>query len=314
VRLIVAATALLVTLALAGVARAADGAPSAGASAAVAPPNAAAAPAPPAALNELESVTVDARRFERIEREVEAFVGGIAPTGRHDSLARWGAPICPAVAGLSFDKGQFVYERVARVARDAGVPLAPADCSPNLLIVMTGDAKALLERWFDRDPRVFNRERGNGAIERTIRAPTPVRVLHNACSVAPLLAKSFAKRIMDQCGTGELGSRLTREAVRVIYSAIVVVDLQLIRSVEIGALSDYVAMVSLAQLRDDPEFGDTATILRLFDDKQPSRPRELTPWDRAFLTSLYATDAMNATQIAGMKLRMRRELGAAPAL
>lgn len=272
-----------------------------------------AAPPNEVVANDLESVTVDARRLERIEREVDAFVAGITIDGRHDALARWGAPICPAVAGLPFDKGQFVYERVARVARDVGVPLGAPECSPNLLIVMTRDAQTLLERWFDRDPRLFNRERGDGAIDRTIRTPMPVRVLHNACSVAPLLAKTFAKRIMDQCGTGELGSRLTREAVRVIYSAIVVVDLQQIRSVEIGALSDYVAMVSLAQLRDDRALGDTSTILQLFDDSRATRPKELTAWDRAFLGSLYATDAMNATQVAGMKLRMRRELGASPA-
>jgi hypothetical protein len=108
---------------------------------------------------------------------------------RTESLARWQLPICPLVAGLPFDKGKFVFQRVSEVASEAGIPLASQDCTPNLLVVMTREPELLLQNWWRKNPRLFNQDRGVGGIERTILTAAPVRVFYNACSVPPLMAK-----------------------------------------------------------------------------------------------------------------------------
>jgi len=46
---------------------------------------------------------------------------------------------------------------------------------------------------------------------------------------------------------------------------IVIVDKQKTEGVNLAALTDYIAMISLAHLRRSPELGTAPTILRLFD-------------------------------------------------
>ena len=187
------------------------------------------------------------------------------------------------------------------------MPVAPQGCSPNLLVVMTPEPKLFLQKWWRRNPRLFDTYRGVGAIKRTISTATPVRVFYNACS-APPPAKSFALRVELDCHKGTLGSKLTWGAVRAIYSVIVVVDLQQTKDLKIEPLTDYIAMLALAQIRTDPDLGTAPTILRLFDGTNASRPQGLSTWDQAFLESLYGTDSSSVMQLSEIKVRMKRDL------
>ena len=254
----------------------------------------------------LETVTVEARRQrELIERQISTFVSSITVPVRDESLARWQLPICPLVAGLPRDRGEFVLGRVSQVARDAGIPLAPQGCAPNFLVIVTREPEALLQKWWAHNPRLMNEDRGVGEIKRFIHTAQPVRVWYNACSETPGLAKTFQG---VQCGTGGLGSRLTWEAVRAIYSAIVIVDLGHIKDLHDGQLADYIAMIGFAQIRRNPELGAAPTILRLFAESDVARPQGLSSWDQAFLKSLYGAYPGNVTQLDEIKLRLDREL------
>lgn len=257
----------------------------------------------------IDTVTVEAlRQRELLERQISTFVSEITSHSRTDSLARWQLPICPLVAGLPFDTGKFVFQRVSQVASEAGIPLASQDCAPNLLVVMTREPEVLLQNWWGKKPRLFNQDRGVGGIKRTIRTAAPLRVFYNACSVPPLMAKTFGPSVMAHCNTGKLGSRLAWEAVRVIYSVIVVVDLRQTEDLEIAQLTDYVAMISLAQVRRDPDLGTAPTVLRLFDETDAARPQGMSAWDQAFLKSLYGTDSGSVTQLSQIKHRMQQDL------
>jgi hypothetical protein len=255
----------------------------------------------------LDGVTVEAQR-ERLERQISEYVSSITIHNRNDSLARWQLPICPLVAGLPFEQGKFVFLRVSQIASEVGIPLDSQDCKPNLLVVMTREPQKLLQDWWSKRPGLFNRDRGVAGIKRKIRTDAPVRVFHNACSVPPGISKTFSPAVMAQCGSGTLGTKLTRGAVRAIYSVIVVVDLQQTKDLGIGQLTDYIAMVSLAQIRKDSELGAAPTILRLFDERDAARPQGLSTWDQAFLRSLYDADPGSVMQRAGIKLRMKRDL------
>jgi hypothetical protein len=257
----------------------------------------------------LETVTVEARRQrELLERQLSTFVSSITIHSGNDSLARWQVPVCPLVAGLPFEQGEFVLKRVSQVASEAGIPLAPEGCDPNLLVVMTPEPEALLWKWWDRNHRLFNRDRGVGETKHKIRTDLPVRIFYNACNVAPGLAKTFELSGQPLCGTGTLGSRLDWNTVRVIYSVIAVVDLEQSKALGIGQLSDYVAMITLAQIRPQPELGAAPTILRLFHETDAARPHGLSAWDRTFLKSLYETNPANTMQISQIKTRMKEEI------
>jgi hypothetical protein len=263
-------------------------------------------PAPNPDGAELDSVTVEAQKLRALEHQVSTFVSTIALPSRHESLARWQVPICAYVAGLPEDRSDYVRERVSQVASEAGVPLGSTDCDPNLVVVMTAQPEEFIRSWWDANPTLFDRRRGIGAIERTIRTPAPVRVFYNVCSAPPGTSRTFAKQ--PNCDVGTLGSRLSWGAVRVIYSAAVVVDLEMMEGLTFRPLSDYIAMVALAQLRKDAELGTAPTILRLFEEAQTTRPQTLSTWDQAFLKSLYGTDQANFMQISQVKKRMVQDL------
>lgn len=260
---------------------------------------------------EIEMVLVEAQRLRELQRQVSTFVSAITIHNRADSIARWHLPICPLIAGLPFDQGTFVFQRVSQVASEAGIPLGSEDCRPNLLVVVAGTPEELIRRWWGNQPQLFNKDRGVGGIERTIRTDAPVRVFYNACTIAaPGRPDNFAEGDLVCGGGGSPGSKLKRGAVRAIYSVIVVVDKGQTKALELGALTDYVAMVALAQIRrsSDADPGDVPTILRLFDETAAERPRVMSTWDQAFLRSLYDIDPSNDVQKSQLQGAMARDL------
>jgi hypothetical protein len=265
---------------------------------------------PPAAVSsdaELESLTVEGRRAI-VTRQVSQFVSSVAMPASHESLARWQLPICIVVVGLPPPETDFVTQRIARVAEDAGVPVSPQGCGPNFLVIVTSEPETLLKEWWAADHGLFNRERGIGGVKRLIRTPRAVRVWHNVCNAPPGIARNFQMRGSPLCGKGQVGSRLTWDAVRSIYSVIQVVDLEHIVGLTYGQVADYVAMVGLAQVRENPELGNASTILGLFAQVGADKPHSLSPFDQAFLKSLYETTDGSKTEVAQIKVRMGQDL------
>ena len=110
-------------------ARAAD--PAASADTGKAPGNSAAADAPAP----LQEITVMGRL--KLEAKITNFVYGITVLENEEGVARWQAPVCPEVTGLTRPQGEFVLERLSDIARAAGAPLARESCRPNLFVFVT---------------------------------------------------------------------------------------------------------------------------------------------------------------------------------
>ncbi len=257
----------------------------------------------------LDAVTVTAkRRREILKQRISKFVSSVAIQSHTESLARWQVPICPLVAGASRGNGEYIQGRVSQIATDAAVPLAARDCRPNFVIVLTPEPERLLRNWWAQSPRLFNKERGLGGINHFIESEDAIRAWYNACSVSPGLAKTFVMKGGPNCNTGSIGSRLSWEAVRSIYSVIVVVNLARMKGLNVGQIADYVAMIGLAQIRRDSELSDLPTILNLFAETGGAKPQGLSSWDRSFLKSLYGTESGNITQVSQIKNGMQRDL------
>ncbi len=258
--------------------------------------------------SDLETVTISAQqRRELTERQVSKFVSAITLSARDESLARWSVPICPLVAGMTREAGEFVLARLSQVARDAGAPLAPEQCAPNFLVVLTSEPDWLLKKWWARNPRLFNAERGIGGIHHFVSTPRPVRVWYNAsseCAGGPPTTYITGNTTYSTCSHGVPNSRLSWAAVKKISLAVVVADTGLVKDIRVGQLADYIAMVGMAQIRESAKPGDAPTILRLFSEQGAARPAGLSRWDQAFLKSLYLTDPNNVTQISEIKFNM----------
>ena len=125
-----------------------------------------------------EEVIVEGTRLE-IEQRVYTFVTGITHDGyARESLARWNKPICPLVAGIPREQGEFILQHLSQAARAAGAPLAARKCKPNFHVVIVSEPDELLDLWRKRAPRLFGGESPT-KVRRVLSKPRPVRVWYN---------------------------------------------------------------------------------------------------------------------------------------
>jgi hypothetical protein len=82
-------------------------------------------------------------------------------------------------------------------------------------------------------------------------------------------------------------SRLRGGVMEMMDYVIIVIDANQTGHTTVGALADYVAMVTLAQINPDAETEQAPTILNLFTEGAAQRPTQLTSWDLAYLRGLY---------------------------
>jgi hypothetical protein len=275
-----------------------------------------AAPAPPPATKApLSKVTVEsARQRQAVRRQVNQFVAAVVVQQGGESILRWNEPVCPLVAGLPRNFGEFILARISQAARAAGAPLAGSSCRANLFIIATENPDLVLKKWSTANPGIQTRhgiERMHAFLEST----RPVRVWYNtvaSCGGAATNGAVAAAELNSMMGSsnpsGTLGpsfcqnsidTHLSYGDVRSIYSAVVIVDARRLSHVTIGQLADYVSLVGLANVRLDTDGEGAPTILRLFRDPNP--PQALTPWDQALLYSLYNTNQSGKLQLVDME-------------
>jgi hypothetical protein len=277
------------------------------------------APAPAPTTTEhngLDTVTIEARRRKELEHEVDHFVNSVTGHPRGEGLARWNTKVCPLVAGLPQAQGEFILARLSQIARDAHVPLAGEQCEVNFYVVVTAEPEALLKKWYARDWRMFDTHNGRGAVKAFLDSRRPVRVWYNsellsegvmtdspAATTASLMGSSSGQGNVPTNTVHGGASRLRYAAVPNLSTVIMVVDLNQLAGLNFGQLADYIAMSGFAQVRLDADFGAAPTILNLFRSPE-ERPPALSPWDAAFLSSLYRTDQASMTQVSNMERRM----------
>jgi hypothetical protein len=277
-----------------------------------------------------DEVIVSAQRAT-LTPKVSAFVSEIAVLEHGEGLARWNVPVCPEVTGLPQEAGEFILNRIAEVARDAGVPLAGENCRPNLFVFVTVDPQKLLQAMEKRDRVVTFGHATPDDIDEFIASPRIARVWYNAAmetadNVSAAYGFPHAGQITQPSGTSQPGgsqggglpagvttdweraSRVARPSVWSFALVYVVIDQRRLQGVTRGQLADYVAMVGLAQIRPGAKFGDDPTILKLFDGAPQAAPPRMSDWDRAFIKSLYTVQQSVAVQKSEIALEMAREI------
>jgi hypothetical protein len=222
------------------------------------------------------------------------------------------------VANLRADAAQALIDRVAVVGGVLGVRSGEPGCRPNVMVVAahTADADALVQD-ATRDinafrPSLGGTDLGGAALQMFRDSEAPVRWWHVALPVvndtgevaiglwpdgAPQLNISRSSRI---------ASNLRNDLARVV----IVIDVDKAGTASFGALTDYVALLALAQIDPAADVREADTIMNLFATPSTA-PDRLTDWDATFLVSLYASrpDVANgAHQETELARRMARSL------
>lgn len=253
--------------------------------------------------NNRDTIVVTGERTEEIAR---AFVGAASiPPARHDQLPRWDHKICAGVAGLAGAQAQFLVDRISQRAFSVGLRPEGAGCRANVLIVFTPDpngfAHAMLDhqRQFLGDVRAGldnTSTRGQSALDSFLNSTQPIRWWHVTRTTT--VDGQPVPEMPHGCHLGDPGCNLPAVSVRGtsvsastredFRNILIVVDSSRVNDLTVGAVSDYIAMASLAQINPSADLAGYDTILNLFA-ANTAHPAQMTTWDVAYLQGLYHT-------------------------
>ncbi|HYD87425.1 MAG TPA: hypothetical protein VEA80_08120 [Vitreimonas sp.] len=290
----------------------------------------AAAPALAQGAEDDGEIVVTGRQLEDAAR---AFAGAIsAPPARENQLPRFNDSICPGVVGLPARQGQYIVDRIAQRALQVGLRVDEPGCQANVLVLVSRDAGHLAatiaeeERYLVANYGVRENlsTRGSEALEDFVATPRPVRWWHVAQTETtdgdvlghtnPIgrttgpSTQEFRGAEVTRVSPTQFG-RMARPTLQAVRNVVIIVDAERVGGVRLEALSDYLAMVSLAQLDPSADTSGQATILNLFADG--AGPNAMTEWDIAYLSGLYQAqaNALNArSQVRDIARTMRNEL------
>jgi hypothetical protein len=242
------------------------------------------------------TIVVQAQREEEAVREFVAEIGA-APDGMN--LARWGEEVCVGVYNMSHEYAQKLVDRVSLIAAAIGIEPGEPGCRPNVLIMASTDGPALAKRLVAdhlqqfRPSDTHGADLGRVALKQFQTSDAPVRWWHVSQEV---LADTGAAVRRGTSVRVRGASRLSKNVRQDISHVLIILDGRRIGSVSFGALSDYIAMVALAQVDADAETRGYPTVLNLFGSPSGERTARMTQWDLDYLISLYEVngDAVSA--------------------
>lgn len=272
------------------------------------------------ATTQLEDVVVEGRALDDAARDFARTVGDTPPLGALPG--RWTKPLCISAANLKAPFGQQMIDGIAMTAVDVGLEVAGPGCATNVLIVGTDNgprtANSLVEGARRRfRSKVDHAQHSFAALARFRESDAAVRWWHIS---VPRIRDTgdFAGRGGGDEAPGMLGtsggglpvisiggaSSIIAPTVRYDVEAVtVVVDFSKTEAVTMSALTDYVAMVVLAQVDPQADFRGQSSILNLFN--QPATDG-LTDWDQDYLRAVYTVDLSRNTPASHEGMIARR--------
>ena len=265
-------------------------------------------PLPPAPIA-LEDVLVDGRRLDEASRDYVRAIGDSPPRGALPG--RWTKPLCISVVNLKAPFAQQMIDGIAKAASDVGLEVRGPGCVSNVLIVGTDNgsqtASYLVEGARDRFRSGVDRANNDlNALQRFRESDAAVRWWHisfpRVRETGEFAGRGGGVRKPGQIANPEsdggggsqipfsfLGGASSLIAPSVRYdteTVTVVVDFSKTENVSMYALTDYVAMVVLAQIDPRADFSLQPSILSLFET--PTAVGGLTDWDRDYLQAVYS--------------------------
>jgi len=254
--------------------------------------------------SEAEIIEIIAKAPEQVRREASAYIQQLGVAMGNTPAARWADAICPRAIGLDDAKSALVVERVRSVAQSVGAKVAKENCKPNLLLVFTddapnvvqtiskkvplgvsGDERALLEKgdapirwWYNSEIRSRDGSPAGEAM------PTNILRVYSVGGSENMTGGGIPGNSRTRSMTRPGNSIVSTQVMRAISHATVVIDVKRSTGKPLSAITDYAALVGLAEVK----LGASApgSILGMFGTDHNFG--ELTPTDIGFLKGLYA--------------------------
>lgn len=236
-----------------------------------------------------------------------------------EKVARWRTGVCPIVVGLPQAANKLITDRVRQVAVLVGVPVGVAEsCKPNIDIVFTFTPQVLLDGVRAKTPFLLGYH--DAAQEKDLASVThPIQAWYTTQTVDVNGATYVDDKLRNHGGfytvspfgpkygniftpdarvehvtPGHLGDGISSE----LYHVIIIVDLAKVDGRTLGALADYVAMLSLAQTQAFGACQPVASITNLVSTPCDAavKVNEITSNDLAYLHGLYSIDPRSSFQ------------------
>lgn len=282
--------------------------------AAIAAPTAAAAPQASAPAPD-QPIVVTGQKDRR--KAVEEFVRALTPVEEHGQLSRFEHEVCPAVFGLAPPQAQAVEQRIRQVAQSVGIVVGGANCTPDVLLLVTSDKKAFLQElqrhasndYGITDAQFRDMERAPGhAAAWQVQGPMMTADgadLSEDTTQGVVVNRSIAP-----------SSRITEPVHPQFDASVVVVERQALIGLTTTQLADYTAVRALTGA-DPARLGNSGapTILHVLDVPIGGEaPVTMTQWDYDFLSGFYNArrDLRTAAQRSAIEKQMGDELGRQP--
>ncbi|MFA4951752.1 hypothetical protein [Brevundimonas sp.] len=230
-----------------------------------------------------------------LEEQLRRFTEEAARPVPGRGLARWQGPVCIGVVNFRPAVALQLADGLAQLGGRLGVPIDDDTCDPNIIIVGAVDAQAVTQGWVARRPRDFRPNLSDASLSReqlnhfaTTDAPVRWWAISRPSYYDVLLGQavptdSFTGRPTINVHTFSLKRGRTRDD---LQRLVVVVDIGQMEGRSIDNLTDYLAMVTFAQMDMQSDMSQFDTVLNMF------RPEfaggGLTAWDEAYLQGLYS--------------------------
>ncbi|HEY6620213.1 MAG TPA: STN domain-containing protein [Steroidobacteraceae bacterium] len=213
------------------------------------------------------------------------------------NLGRWRGglqSICPVTTGLSANYNAFVTARLRAVAQYVGAPVqSDPKCLDNVTVVFTDNPEQAMKGIVSWAEKYFQRNNHFQSIKRLIAYTSDhaiqgwyftthggARVSNTEIALLPVSLLPIWPKIDPRNYGGDTNG---------IGAAVLIVDVRKIEGTAIGAIADYLAVLSLSVIQSPDHCDPLPSILDLMSSSCGARqkPTALTAGDLAFLKALY---------------------------
>jgi Secretin and TonB N terminus short domain len=213
------------------------------------------------------------------------------------NLGRWRGgmqSICPTTTGLSANYNAFVTSRLRAVAQYVGAPVqSDPNCLDNVTVVFTDNPEQAMKGIVSWAEKYFQRNNHFQSIKRLIAYTSDhaiqgwyfttragARASNTEIALLPVNLLPIWPKIFPRNNGGDTNG---------IGAAVLIVDVRKIEGTPIGAIADYLAVLSLSVIQTPDHCDPLPSILDLVSSSCGARekPTAITAGDLAFLKALY---------------------------
>jgi len=261
--------------------------------------------APPAKPNPgptaVAPVTVQAPVTPKvIEKQTYNLVQSFAVVGNPevDQIVRWRDPVCVQAIGLIPRQNDAIAARITDVAKALDLHVGRPGCHANVEIVFTDQPQAVMDTIYKRREYMLGYYHRHDGV-RLKKVTRPIQAWHVTATlgVADPSQGIHSEVIDDPENSPPIGCadspHFTHCWQGVFKNVFVIVDNKFLGDNSLGLVTDYLAMVALAQPKSLEGCNELPSVVDLFAKTAcPGRdaPDGLTPADASYLTALYSAD------------------------